>query len=64
MDMIIGLAVLIILLLLYFLPTYVASKRNHKNTTPIFVLNLFLGWSFVIWVIVLAWAFIDGESDE
>lgn len=62
MDVFVGLVVLIILLFVYFLPTFVASKRNHKNTTPIFVLNLFLGWSFVVWVIVLAWAFINGEK--
>ena len=33
-------------LLIYFLPTVVASFRKHRNTGAIFVLNLFLGWTF------------------
>jgi hypothetical protein len=39
-----------------FLPTGVAKIRNHPNTLAIFVLNLFLGWTFVGWVAALVWA--------
>ena len=34
-------------LALLFLPTLVAKSRNHPNTLPIFLLNLFLGWTFI-----------------
>jgi hypothetical protein len=34
-------------LLIYFLPFFVAAMRGHQNTAAIFILNLFLGWSFV-----------------
>lgn len=44
------------LLALYFLPTIVASTRNHPNKIPIFVINLFLGLTLLGWVISLAWA--------
>ena len=42
------------LLLFYFLPSLVGKKK--KNASSIFVLNLFLGWTLVGWVIALVWA--------
>jgi T4 superinfection immunity protein len=47
---------LLILLALYFLPTIVAGCRRHPNQAGIVILNLFLGWTFVGWVIALVWA--------
>ena len=41
---------------LHFLPTAIAGRRDHPNRTPIFVVNLFLGWTLIGWVIALAWA--------
>jgi T4 superinfection immunity protein len=43
-------------LALLFLPTLVAKFRNHPNTLPIFLVNLFFGWTFIGWVISLIWA--------
>jgi hypothetical protein len=43
-------------LALLFLPTLVAKSRNHPNVLPIFLVNLFFGWTFVGWVISLVWA--------
>ncbi|MFT8736379.1 MAG: superinfection immunity protein [Zymomonas mobilis] len=48
---------IIILLAIYFIPTLVANSRNHKNTMSIFLLNLFLGWTFLGWVAALVWSF-------
>jgi len=48
--------VVIIMALLYFLPTLVAMLRSKNNTPAIVILNLFLGWTFVGWVIALVWA--------
>jgi hypothetical protein len=42
--------------LIYFLPFIVAIARKHLDSTAIFVLNLFLGWTFIGWVIALIWA--------
>lgn len=39
---------------IYLLPTIVG--RNKKNSKAIFVLNLFLGWTFIGWIIALIWA--------
>jgi ABC-type uncharacterized transport system permease subunit len=48
---------LIPLLLIYFVPSMVAMRRQHKNFAAIFVANLFLGWTFIGWVGSLVWAF-------
>lgn len=40
--------------LIYFLPGLVASGK--PQSTSVFVLNLFLGWTLVGWVVALAWA--------
>lgn len=47
---------LVILLLLYILPTIVASVRKHPQGNPIAIINLFLGWTLLGWVVALAWA--------
>ena len=49
---------------LYFLPTIIARKRKHKNKNPIIALNLFLGWSFVCWIICLVWSLSDNVKAE
>ena len=43
-------------LALYFVPTMVAVTRNCKARNGIEVVNLFLGWTIVGWVVALAWA--------
>lgn len=41
---------------LYFLPTIEANINTQPNTMSIFLVNLFLGWSLIGWVVALAWA--------
>lgn len=43
-------------LVIYFIPTFVAHNRQHKQQSSIVILNVFLGWTFVGWVIALIWA--------
>jgi hypothetical protein len=43
-------------LALLFLPTLVAKSRKHPNVLPIFLVNLFFGWTFVGWAVALVWA--------
>ena len=52
----IGTTILWIIIALYFLPAIVASLRRHHNANAIFLLNLFLGWTFLGWVVALVWA--------
>lgn len=48
-----------IVLELYFLPTSIADYRKHRNTTIIFIINLFFGETIIGWVAALIWALID-----
>ena len=41
---------------LYFAPSIVAVVREHHQTGAIFLVNLFLGWTFLGWVIALVWS--------
>lgn len=42
------------LLIIYFLPSIIG--RNKANINAIIVLNLFLGWTLIGWVVALIWA--------
>ncbi|AGG58308.1 hypothetical protein VPDG_00147 [Vibrio phage henriette 12B8] len=48
---------------LYFLPAIVALVRNHKNCVAIIILNVFLGWTFLGWVVSLVWSFTSNKKD-
>jgi hypothetical protein len=48
---------LFLLIAIYFLPTIIAFSRHYQNREPIFILNLFLGWTVIGWICLLAWAF-------
>lgn len=50
------LAYLLILLLCYFIPTYVAFFRRHPNRWPIMAINLVLGGTGLGWLGSLIWA--------
>ncbi len=41
---------------LYFLPLWIAAARHCKAGAGIGVVNIFLGWTFIGWVVALAWA--------
>jgi hypothetical protein len=47
---------LIVATLIYFLPTIIALARGHLSTLAIFLLNLFLGWTLLGWIIALIWS--------
>lgn len=54
-----GIVVLVLLVAgaaLYFLPTIIAAKRKVSNVGSVLVINLFLGWSLIGWVVALALA--------
>jgi len=41
---------------LYFLPSIVALAKSKRDILAIFLLNLFLGWSVIGWIVALIWA--------
>lgn len=42
--------------LMYFLPSIIALGRSKRDLLAIFLLNLFLGWSVIGWIVALVWA--------
>ena len=43
-------------LAIYFIPAFIAYKRQCLQKVSILLLNIFLGWTFIGWVIALIWA--------
>ena len=42
--------------LFYFLPAIVAFMRGHHSRVGILLLNFFLGWSGLGWIVALIWS--------
>ena len=47
---------IMLILFFYFLPSIIAWNNHKRNTTAIFVINLFLGWTLIGWIGSLVWA--------
>lgn len=43
-----------LVIFLYFLPSVIGGKK--RNINAIFVLNLFLGWTAIGWIVAMVWA--------
>jgi hypothetical protein len=54
--------VVLVSALLYFLPSVIAFSRSIPDRGMVLVLNLFLGWTFLGWVVSLARACGSGAS--
>ncbi|HZQ44559.1 MAG TPA: superinfection immunity protein [Acidobacteriaceae bacterium] len=47
------------MLVLHFLPAIIAGVRHARNFGWILVINIFLSWTVVGWIIALIWAICD-----
>ncbi len=52
----ISIAIIVLFIIFYFLPSIIAFYKGKSNTLAIVLLNLFLGWSFIGWLVALIWA--------
>jgi hypothetical protein len=52
-----ALVLFLLLVILYFMPA--AAAWNKRSFGPVMAINFFLGWTFVGWVVALAWALKD-----
>jgi hypothetical protein len=43
-------------LALYMIPTIIAICRDHHQCGAIAIVNFFFGWTFIGWVVALAWS--------
>ena len=47
---------LVIGILGWLAPIYIAKKRGHPNFMPITVITILFGWTFIGWAVCLAWS--------
>lgn len=64
-----GSAIMILLMIafgafFYLIPSIFAFARGHPHRGALFLLNLILGWSGIVWVGVLIWAIAIPVEDE
>jgi hypothetical protein len=52
-------AILLILGVLYFIPSIQAYSRKHNNSGAVLATNLLLGWTILGWIIAMIWASTD-----
>ena len=56
-------SLVLITIVIYLLPSIIAYIRHKKQTLAIFLLNIFAGWTGIVWLGTLIWAAIKEESD-
>lgn len=52
--------ILLVMLAFYFLPSILAW--NKKDAAAIIAINIFLGWTFIGWIVALIWAITSGPA--
>ncbi|MEO1721340.1 MAG: superinfection immunity protein [Pseudomonadota bacterium] len=52
-----------LIIFLYILPAIIAQQRMVARRSGIWVLTIFLGWTFIGWVAALVWASC-GDTEE
>jgi hypothetical protein len=55
---------LMLIAILYMLPTLIAYARDIPARQTITVINIILGWTLIVWVIVFIWAMSAQTSPE
>ncbi|WP_250518575.1 superinfection immunity protein [Caballeronia sp. ATUFL_M1_KS5A] len=53
-----------LMLFLFVMPMIIAMCRKHRNTAPIILVNVLLGWIVLGWLVALIWAFTDNVKRE
>jgi hypothetical protein len=52
---------IIILIVLYLLPTIIAVRKKHHKTVAIAIFNIVLSWSVLGWIAALFWSMATGQ---
>lgn len=59
-----GVALIILAVLFYFLPALIADRRKAGQSTAIGWVNLLFGWTILGWIAALVWAVSDAPKVE
>lgn len=52
---------IVVMILLYLLPTFIAILCGRRNWFAIMILNFLFGWTYIGWAIALIWSFITDK---
>ncbi len=47
---------LLFIVAIYLVPVFIAHSRKLEKRTTLTIINIFLGWTFIVWVACIAWA--------
>lgn len=64
MEAMVAAFMLTALVCIYFIPAALAYHRRHKNRLSVLMLNIFLGWSGLGWIVALIWACTSSVEKE
>lgn len=54
--LVVSIFLFVIGVIIYFVPAFIAFRRDHPNKIAITLINIFLGATFIFWVVCLVWA--------
>jgi Superinfection immunity protein len=63
-DSTLTMVLLVVIVLLYMLPTFIAFGREHPRRQNIAVVNILLGWTLIGWIAVFLWASLAPTPDR
>ena len=63
MMIIIAIIAIFIGIIIHFVPTIIAFNRKAASRWVIFLVNLFVGWTVVVWLVTLIWA-CEGSKEK
>lgn len=52
------------LMIFYLAPTLIAMKNTRRDMASIIIINIFLGWTMIGWVLTLAWALMPPKYER
>lgn len=55
--------IIIISIMIYMMPWWISKQRGHLSSASIFLVNLCLGWTLLIWFGCLVWA-LNGNTEN
>ena len=56
-----AIAMVLVLLAMYLVPTIIALARKHRQAGPIAAVNILLGWSVLGWIGAFVWSLISPQ---
>jgi hypothetical protein len=56
--------ILMVVLIIYMLPTLIAYGREHPWRHELAIINIFLGWTLIGWFVVFLWAALGAVEEQ